>query len=327
MAMRGWYADPLGRHESRFFDETWTDRVRDGWSEGKDPLGDVAPPPPFTPTVVGIVPQYVDPPKHRGARKHRRARQHAVVAQHAVAPRSAVAPQNAVAPENLPAHQLVVDAPHEFQELTVDAPEDVRVEELVVDAQQPADRRSVIAALALGIIGVLLAASRGSYALGLICGLLGLVLGLRDRRNATARGVSVGGLTTAGIVLGCLVIALGLHTSAERNHTGSAFQSPATQIEAVDADPSANNIRVWSCYRDPATQAPAAAGSLVNTSDRAQAFRVTIAFHFPDTPAVFGTGFTAKVAPGRTAPWTARDLRESFRPRSCKAVRSTAANP
>jgi len=136
----------------------------------------------------------------------------------------------------------------------------------------------------------------------------------------------VSGLTTAGIVLGCAVIALGLHTSSQRRHTGSAFQSAATQINAVDADPSANKIRVWSCYRDPATKSPAATGSLVNTSDRAQAFQVTIAFPYPDTPTVFGTGVTAKVAPGRSASWVARDLRESFRPRSCTAVRSAAAS-
>jgi len=343
MAMRGWYADPLGRHERRFFDgAVWTDRVKDHWPEegdplgkpeGKDPLGDAAPPAPFTPTVVGIAQQYAAPPEHGGARKHRGARKQAAAAQHAAAPQYAAVPQYAAAPQSvfapprLPARQLIVEAPQDVvvPELVIDAPEDLLVEEPVVDPQ-PAERRSAIAALALGTVGMFLAASRGSYAIGLMCGLLGLVLGLRGRRRLTARGAPGSGLTTAGIVLGCAVIALGLHTSSQRRHTGSAFQSPATQINAVDADPSANKIRVWSCYRDPATKSPAATGSLVNTSDRAQAFQVTIAFPYPDTPTVFGTGVTAKVAPGKSASWVARDLRESFRPRSCTAVTSAAAS-
>jgi Protein of unknown function (DUF2510) len=338
MAMRGWYADPLGRHERRFFDGAgWTDRVKDGWPEGedplgkpegKDPLGDVAPPPPFTPTVVGLVPQYTDAPDQRGARKHRGAGKQAIAAQHAAAPQYVAVRQHAFAPPRLPAGQLVVEAPPDdivVEELVVDDSEDLFVEELVGDPQ-PAERRSAIAALALGTVGMFLAAGRGSYAIGLMCGLLGLVLGLRGRRRVTARGAPASGLTTAGIVLGCAVIALGLHTSSQRRHTGSAFQSATTQINAVDADPSANKIRVWSCYRDPATKAPAATGSLVNTSDRTQAFQVTIAFPYPDTPTVFGTGVTAKVAPGKSASWVARDLRESFRPRSCSAVSSAAAS-
>jgi hypothetical protein len=199
---------------------------------------------------------------------------------------------------------------------------------LAVAVQQLAERRSAIAALALGIIGVVFTASGVSHVFALICGVLGLGYGLRGRRNVTAPGVSSGGLVTAAIVLGCVVIALGLPTSFGRNRIGTAFSSPppTTQIGPVDADPTANKVRVTSCYRDRSTQAPAAAGTLVNTSGRAQAFRVTIAFPYPDTPTVFGTGFTGEVSPGGSASWTARDLAESFPPRSCKAVRATAGS-
>lgn len=41
----GWYADPHGRHERRYWDgSTWTERVADGGASGTDPIG--APPPP-----------------------------------------------------------------------------------------------------------------------------------------------------------------------------------------------------------------------------------------------------------------------------------------
>ena len=40
MAMAGWYADPLGLHEKRFFNGVvWTERVTDGEVEGSNPLG------------------------------------------------------------------------------------------------------------------------------------------------------------------------------------------------------------------------------------------------------------------------------------------------
>jgi hypothetical protein len=44
----GWYADPLGRHEKRFFNGlVWTDRVLDGDPTGSDPIGNVSPPTPL----------------------------------------------------------------------------------------------------------------------------------------------------------------------------------------------------------------------------------------------------------------------------------------
>lgn len=40
----GWFSDPLGRHEKRFFSGlVWTDRVMDGDHSGSDPIGNGAP--------------------------------------------------------------------------------------------------------------------------------------------------------------------------------------------------------------------------------------------------------------------------------------------
>jgi len=40
VASSGWYADPLGRHEKRFFNGlVWTDRVSDGRRQASDPIG------------------------------------------------------------------------------------------------------------------------------------------------------------------------------------------------------------------------------------------------------------------------------------------------
>ena len=65
----------------------------------------------------------------------------------------------------------------------------------------------------------------------------------------------------------------------------------------------------------------------MNTSDRTQMFRVTVAFTVPGAATVYGTGTTPEVSPGRSTFWAARDVGASFVPKSCKAVRSTAARP
>lgn len=47
MGSAGWFVDPLGGHEKRYFNGwTWTDRVSDGPHEASDPLGNVTPPSP-----------------------------------------------------------------------------------------------------------------------------------------------------------------------------------------------------------------------------------------------------------------------------------------
>jgi hypothetical protein len=281
MAMAGWYADPLGIHEKRFFNgHVWTDRVTDREVERRDPLGNAAPPPPYTPTVSGIAPQY------------------------AAGPQYGVAPQYGTHPQYVVAQQYVVVNP------------------------QHIGNGFAVAALVLGIIGVLFAGGWLSYVFGLICGLLALVFGLLGRRNVTTRGASLGGLATAGIVLGCVALALGFYTMWRWHRVASTLRSFATQVAAVDADPTSNQVRVTSCYRDSATQAPAAAGTLVNTSGEKQAFRVTIAFRIAAAPTtVYGSGTTDEVSPGDSASWTARDLAGSFQPTSCKAVRANAATP
>jgi hypothetical protein len=61
MASSGWFADPLGRHEKRYFNGlVWTDRVLDGALQASDPIGNVTPQSPFAPTHGSIVaPQYI----------------------------------------------------------------------------------------------------------------------------------------------------------------------------------------------------------------------------------------------------------------------------
>jgi hypothetical protein len=281
MAMAGWYADPLGLHEKRFFNgHVWTDRVTDREVEGRDSLGNAAPPPPFTPTVSGIAPQY--PPGLQYP----------------------AGPQYGTHPQYVVAQQYVVVNP------------------------QHVGNGFAVAALVLGIIGVLFAGGWLSYVFGLICGLLALVFGLVGRRNVTTHGASLGGLATAGIVLGCVALALGFYTMWRWHRVGNVLRSFGTQITAVDADPSANKVHVTNCYRDLATNAPAASGTLVNTSGVKQAFRVTIAFKFAGAPStVLGSGATDEVSPGDSASWTARDLGASFQPTSCKAVPASASSP
>jgi hypothetical protein len=80
MGSPGWFVDPLGGHEKRYFNGwTWTDRVSDGPLEASDPLGNVTPPSPtvfagaFPPQAVsdarGFPPRAVSsargfPPQH-----------------------------------------------------------------------------------------------------------------------------------------------------------------------------------------------------------------------------------------------------------------------
>jgi uncharacterized membrane protein len=283
MAMAGWYADPLGLHEKRFFNGVvWTERVTDGDVEGSNPLGNISPPPPYTPTVSGVAPPPPFTPTVSG-----------------MAPQYGAAPQYGVHP------QYVVVAP------------------------RPTGNGFAIAALILGIVGVLFAGSLFGFTIGLICGVLALIFGLVGRTQVTTRGASSGGLATAGVVLGCIAIALGLFTVWRWNRIAEVITSytPPTRVVAVEADPGANKVRVTTCHRDRVTLDPTAGGTLVNNSDRAQMFRVTVAFVIPGSRTEYGTGTTSEVLPGRSTFWIVREFGASFVPKSCKAVRSTAARP
>ena len=125
-------------------------------------------------------------------------------------------------------------------------------------------------------------------------------------------------------MLGCIAIALGFYTLWRWNRIANVITSftPSTRVEAVAADPGTNKVRVTTCHRDPITLAPTAEGTLVNTSDRTQMFRVTVAFTTPGTGTVYGTGTTPEVLPGRSTLWVARLFGSSYVPKSCKAVRS-----
>jgi hypothetical protein len=287
MAMAGWYGDPLGLHERRFFNGTvWTDRVMDHEVEGSDSLGNTAPPPPLTPTVSGIAPQYTLPPPPGGA-------------QYGTGPQYGTHPQYVVA------------------------------QQYVVVNQHPVGNGFAITALVLGIIGILTA---GVPTFALILGVLALVFGLLGRRNARERGASLGGLAVAGIVLGCIALALGTYWYVEWHRFGNAIRSSiersATANRAFDSDPVSNKIHITTCNRDTATGAPRAMGTLVNTSGRKQAFRVAVEFKVPGgTTTLIGEGTTGDVSPGATASWVATNTAGSFLPTSCKAVPSATSNP
>ena len=64
----GWFSDPLGRHEKRFFNGlVWTDRVLDGEHAGSDPIGNVSPSTPLGPRDSGAASGFVDAPNRGNA--------------------------------------------------------------------------------------------------------------------------------------------------------------------------------------------------------------------------------------------------------------------
>lgn len=59
----GWFPDPLGRHEKRFFNGlVWSDRVMDGEHSGSDPIGNVATRVPLRPIKSTEASGFVDQP-------------------------------------------------------------------------------------------------------------------------------------------------------------------------------------------------------------------------------------------------------------------------
>ena len=278
MAMAGWYGDPLGLHEKRFFNGTvWTARVMDREVEGTDSLGNAAPPAPFTPTVSGVSPQYVG------------------------------APQYGAAPQYGPAPQYVV------------------AQQYVVVGAQQAGNGFAVAALVLGIVGVLFSGSF-TYIVGGICAVLALVFGLLGRQRAADHGVSGGGMAIAGIVLGCVALALTIHSYWAWHRFANAIEHAVTTPTVVhDADPAANKVRVTSC--DLTSTIPIATGTLVNTSGVRQQFRVTIEFLHVGTLPSRGTITTSDSQPGESVSWTVYDAGSRLRATSCRVVPTAGASP
>ncbi|MDQ1468173.1 MAG: hypothetical protein QOH10_2588 [Actinomycetota bacterium] len=260
MAASGWFPDPVGLHEKRFFNGVvWTDLVSDGGHESWAPLGTVAPPSPYGTGPV-----------------------------------------------------LPLGSPY------------------IVVTPQPVANGSAVAALTLGIIGAVLAlTSPFGSAVGGICALLGLIFGLVGLRNVSQRGASGSGLAIAGVVLGSVGLVVSVYTGINfwrlNNAIKHSFSTPTTAV-GVDANAALNKIKITSCYQVQGSGAPAASGTLVNTSHQARAFRVTVALHSSDET-VQGVGTTQLLIPGETGIWIAYDPGASFQPNSCTLATPSGRSP
>jgi hypothetical protein len=206
----------------------------------------------------------------------------------------------------------------------------------VVVASRPAGNGFAVAGLTLGIIGVVMALSPFGFAAGGFFGLIGLLFGLLGIRNVRVRGATLGGLAIAGIALGSIAVAIGINHVLTYKSLGNAIDdalAPPKVVAAIEANPVRNKVKVTSCYRDPASRAPAATGTLVNTSRAPEAFTVTVAFEFetatvaPVSTTVYGVTTTDYVPPGETVSWTVLDRGATFPPKSCTVVARAPAQP
>jgi hypothetical protein len=252
MSEAGWFPDPSGLHERRYFDGAkWTDDVADGDRQSRDP-GRSAGGPRVYATGGGPVfdPRYI------------------------------------------------------------------------VVAQPPAGNGSAVAALTLGIIAVVIALSAFGYVVGGICGILALVFGVMGWRNVRDRGAALGGLATAGVVLGTVAIVLASWTWWNWRRLDNAI----SHAIAAQTGPNAAEVRVVSCSVDPQTGAPVATGTLQNVSTGTNVFQVKVTFRSDPTSPPQKTvtasmpEASADVPSGGTITWSVRADGSHFRPVVCTAV-------
>jgi hypothetical protein len=253
----GWFADPLGRHEKRFYNGlVWTDRVLDGEHAGSDPIGNVSPPMPLGPRNPVAASRNVDAPRSGNA--------------------------------------------------------------------------ASLAALAFGVVGAVLALLVPfGFIAGAVCGLLAFMLGVRAYRGAVRRNTESHGLATAGLALGAAALILAAYFGASYYSVAStvrrAFAS-SPKIEVVDANRARHKVSVADCSRSPGSGWPAATGTLVNTDDKKESFRVTIEFRIG--PIVVRSDTTTDPLDARqTGSWMVRDSSVSFKPDSCTVVTPVVAIP
>ena len=161
----GWYADPLGRHEKRFFNGlVWTDRVVDGDHTGSDPIGNVSPPTPLS-------------------------------------------------PRNPRADSGVVPLPSR-------------------------GNASAITALVLGVVGAIVALLVPfGFVPGAVCGLIGLLFGLRAYRAVEHRNAGPNALATAGLALGSAALILAAY------YGSSYYKSDGEEEVETAAAPNSLKLR------------------------------------------------------------------------------------
>ena len=185
----------------------------------------------------------------------------------------------------------------------------------VVVASKPVGNGFAVAALTLGIIGAVLALTSpfGSI-IGIICALLGLIFGLSGLRNANRYGAGLAGLAISGIVLGSLALVLGGYQAWNfyrlRHAVEHAIAAQAS-VPVVNATPTANRVHLINCSQ------VGASGTLVNTANERETFRVTVAFHDGRRVRGYGTVLTGPIEPGEQTSWFVQRSVDVFTPSAC----------
>jgi hypothetical protein len=161
--------------------------------------------------------------------------------------------------------------------------------------REPSTRASgwAIAALVLGVCAVAVAWLPFVFVAGVVAGILAIVFGLLGRREAR-RGRGGRGMATAGLLLGPLALGLaGLGFWLSTQVLDLLSPGDYTLVEeACEVDGSFARLE----------------GTIRNDSDRTRSYAIAVRFLFIGTRNVIaGDTVTVRgVAPGETAPWTAR---------------------
>jgi hypothetical protein len=185
-------------------------------------------------------------------------------------------------------------------------------------AKRPGNGMAVVA-LVLGIIGVLFGLIPLFFFIAIPCGVLALIFGFVGRRAAKRRAAGHRGMALVGLILGIVAVGLGI--------VGVVIVGDA--VEDVDsafddafgpASPDEFDITVETCGTDDSGLAEAT-GTITNTSDREQAFSVTL--HFLDGQGVRvadAVDYVAALSPGATARWEANPFEEVPTDVTCDAI-------
>jgi len=206
----------------------------------------------------------------------------------------------------------------------VTAPLSVPASPYIVVAPRQSGNGFAVAALTLGVIGIVLALESpfGSI-IGIACAALGFIFGLLGLRNVNRDGAGLAGLAIAGVILGAVALVIsGYQIWNYYRLTSTVNHALASQaaVPTVDANTRLNNVRITTCEPVGTAKHPGAAGTLLNTSGKREDFRVTVEFHEADKIGAVGFATTGPVDPGKRASWFAEDTVRSFTPTTCTII-------
>jgi hypothetical protein len=188
----------------------------------------------------------------------------------------------------------------------------------VVSASQPVSNGFAVAALTLGVIGAVFAFTNpfGSL-IGIVCAFQALVFGFSGLRNVNRYGAGLAGLAISGIVLGSVGLAVGGYEAWNfyrlRHAVEHAINAQAS-IPVVNATSTANRVHFNHCYQGGAS------GTLVNTANKRETFRVTVAFHDGRRVRRYATVLTDPVEPGEQTSWFVQPSVDVFTPSACTII-------